>query len=225
MFRQLCAPVLLLTWLVGIFNPSLANYLVAPVICTDASINLRYSQPLPAASTQNTVTASGSDSGVWYSCNLGPVNISISYYVNFTVTDANCEKATFSNFIFTGFFNCSTLAQEPASTKNLTVLLSDPDNTRYLDETQPFLGPIEVPAGATVPGVFTVPTLTNVIVPGAGSLYVINFTLIFPQENHQPCDCRQVRSERVGIIPQLYLINLFNSSYAPIIPPTLARCK
>ncbi|CAF0902827.1 unnamed protein product [Adineta steineri] len=170
MFLQLCAPVLLLTWLVGTFNPSLANYLVAPVICTDASINLRYSRPLPAASTQDNVTASGSGSGVWYSCNLGPVNISISYYVNFTVTDANCEKATFSNFIFTGFFNCSTLAQEPASTKNLTVLLSDPNNTRYLDETQPFLGPIVVPASATVPGVLTVPTLENVIVPGADGI-------------------------------------------------------
>ncbi|CAF1006629.1 unnamed protein product [Adineta steineri] len=225
MFRQLCTPVLLLTWLVGIFNPSLANYLVAPVLCTDASINLRYSRPLPAASTYNTVTASGSDSGVWYSCQIGSLLISISYYVSFTVTNANCEKATFSNFIFTGFFNCSTLAQEPASSKNLTVLLSDPDNTRYLDETQPFLGPVVVPAGATVPGVFTVPTLTNVLVPGAGSLYVNNFTLIFPQENHQPCTCGQVTSERVGIIPQLYLINSTNNPYAPIIFSILAKCK
>jgi hypothetical protein len=225
MFRHLCAPVLILTWLVAIFNPSLADYVLEPVVCTNVSVNFRYNPPLPAAATHSTVTASGTDSGVWYPCQLGALRTSISYYLSFNVTNANCEKATFTDFVFTGFFNCTELAQLPASAKNLTVPLSDPNNTRYLNETQPFLGPIVVPLSVKLPGVLTVPTLFSFTVPGFNSLYVVNFTLIFPTENHQPGTCGQVASEQVTIIPQLYLINLPNYNYTSIIPPILDTCK
>lgn len=226
MFRQQCAIILVLTWLVSISDLSSGEYLVKPVFCTGVSINLRYDRPLPAANSGQTVTAHAADSGVWYPCQLAALQTSISYYLTLTATNANCERATFTNFVFTGFFNCSSLAGLPASAKNLTVPLSDPNTVRNLSQVQPFFGPIVIPLSVTAPcvGVPPVELPLGLTVPGSGSLYSINFTLIFPQQNHQPGTCGQVTSERVQIIPQLFLINTYNLTSSTIVPGVVGEC-
>lgn len=223
--RHLYSPILLVIWLMCFVGPSFADYLVEPVVCTNVSVNLRYDPPLPEAGTKKTVTTRAVDHGVWYPCQLGALRTSISYYLTLTATNANCERATFSDFIFTGFFNCTALGDLPASAKNLTVPLTDSNTNRQLNKVQTFLGPIVVPFSITVPYLTTIQFPFSFTVPGFGLLYSVNFPFIFPQETHQPGTCGEITSERVAIIPQLYLIDLPNYPTTPIIPPVLAECQ
>lgn len=224
MFQQLYTLVLIVTWLFTRFHISFGNYLVEPVVCTDASINLRYSQPLPAAGSAP-ITVTATDSGVWKTCQLGALGTAISYYLTLTADKATCEQATFTNFVFTGFFNCTTLYELPARAKNLTVPLSDPNTNRYLNEVQPFLGPIVVPFSISLPCLPKIDTPFSIKVPGFQSLYAVNFTFIFPEEYHRRDSCGPVISEKVTIIPQLFLINVPTYSGGLLIPPIVGQCR
>ncbi|UJR12651.1 hypothetical protein I4U23_016825 [Adineta vaga] len=97
MTSRLWSVFAIVTWLTYIIQPTSSENVALLISCTTQKVNLKYSMPLPSATSASVVSTTATDNGAWNPCQVAGIPTTVQYYLTMNLTQA----------VFTDFFSMS----------------------------------------------------------------------------------------------------------------------